>query len=66
MASVESQGEGSAAAPRALAMVLLQLAASQAEIGPFAGRGRETPQIAAARYRTAMGDAFKRKQGLVA
>lgn len=35
------------------AMLLLQLAASQAEIGPFARRGRETPQMAAGLYRAA-------------
>jgi hypothetical protein len=36
-----------------LAMILLQLAASQAEIGPFARRRRETPQEAARLYREA-------------
>jgi hypothetical protein len=35
------------------AVLLLQLAAAQAEIGPFARRGRETPQAAAQRYRAA-------------
>ncbi len=34
-----------------MAILLLQLAASQAEIGPFAKRGCETPQIAARLYR---------------
>lgn len=33
-----------------MAMLLLQLAASQAEIGPFARRGRETPRDAARLY----------------
>ncbi len=37
-----------------LAMLLLQLAASRAEIGDFASREREAPQVAAARYRAAM------------
>lgn len=36
-----------------LAMILLQLAASQAEIGPFARQARETPQVAARLYREA-------------
>lgn len=35
------------------AMLLLQLAASQAEIGPFARRERETPEAAARLYRAA-------------
>ena len=35
------------------AMLLLQLAASQAEIGPFARRDRETPEAAARQYRVA-------------
>lgn len=35
------------------AMLLLQLAASQAEIGPFARRDRETPEAAARLYRVA-------------
>lgn len=35
------------------AMLLLQLAASQAEIGPFARRGCETPQVATGLYRRA-------------
>jgi hypothetical protein len=33
------------------AVLLVQLAAAQAEIGPFARRGRETPQAAAQSYR---------------
>ncbi|HEV7258617.1 MAG TPA: hypothetical protein VGN82_12630 [Bosea sp. (in: a-proteobacteria)] len=36
-----------------VAMLLLQLAASQAEIGPFARRERETPAAAARLYRAA-------------
>ncbi len=47
-ASREQTGKTIAAAS---AMLLLQLAASQAEIGPFARRGRETPQMAAGLYR---------------
>lgn len=39
------------------AMLLLQLAASQAEIGPFARRDRETPQAAARLYRAAAAQA---------
>ena len=35
------------------AILLLQAAASQAEIGPFARRGLETPSEAARRYREA-------------
>lgn len=65
MARAESKDE-SIAAPRALAMILLQIAASQAEIGPFARRGREAPQVAAGRYRAAAGAAFKSKPGSVA
>lgn len=37
-------------APRVPAAFLVQLAASQAGIGPFAGRDRETPFIGARRY----------------
>jgi hypothetical protein len=40
-----------------LAMVLLQLAACRAEIGPFARSGRETPREAARVYEAAQ--AFK-------
>jgi hypothetical protein len=36
------------------AILLLQAAASQAEIGPFARRGLETPREAARRYRAVM------------
>lgn len=35
------------------AILLLQVAASQAEIGPFARRDRETPDAAARLYRAA-------------
>jgi hypothetical protein len=46
----EQDGERAAAG---FAMLLLQLAASQAEIGPFARRERETPAAAARLYRVA-------------
>jgi hypothetical protein len=46
----EWDGERAAAG---VAMLLLQLAASQAEIGPFARRERETPEAAARLYRAA-------------
>jgi hypothetical protein len=46
----ERDGERAAAG---CAMLLLQLAASQAEIGPFARRERETPEAAARLYRAA-------------
>lgn len=46
----ERDGERAAAGS---AILLLQLAASQAEIGPFARRERETPQAAARLYRAA-------------
>ncbi|MGE7468364.1 hypothetical protein ACQKLX_02910 [Bosea sp. NPDC003192] len=36
--------------PRVPSAFLVQLAASQAGIGPFAGRDRETPFIGARRY----------------
>lgn len=62
----DSQDESRAGAPRTLAMVLLQLAASQAEIGPFARRGREAPQVAAGRYRVAAGSEVRRRVRLVA
>lgn len=41
------EGERRARVP---AVFLVQLAASQAEIGPFAGRDRETPLVGARRY----------------
>lgn len=37
----------------AAGLLLVQMAASQAEIGPFAKRARETPQAAADLYRAA-------------
>lgn len=37
------------------AMLLVQVAAAQAGIGPFARQGRETPQVASLRYRAASG-----------
>ncbi len=46
----EGSGERAAAG---FAMLLLQLAASKAEIGPFATRERETPEMAARLYRAA-------------
>lgn len=50
-----------------LAMVLLQLAACRAEIGPFARFGRETPREAAARYRGIVaGSSLGRRNGLLA
>lgn len=67
MARADSRDESGVNAPRTPAMILLQLAASQAEIGPFARREREAPQVASARYRmAAAGAAFKQKTGLVA
>lgn len=45
--------QGGERATAGFAMLLLQLAASQAEIGPFARRDRETPQAAARLYRAA-------------
>lgn len=42
--------DGEERTPRVPAAFLVQLAASQAGIGPFAGRDRETPFIGARRY----------------
>jgi hypothetical protein len=42
--------DGEERASRVPAAFLVQLAASQAGIGPFAGRDRETPFIGARRY----------------
>jgi hypothetical protein len=42
--------DGEERMPRIPAAFLVQLAASQAGIGPFAGRDRETPFIGARRY----------------
>ncbi|MET3890653.1 hypothetical protein ABIE41_001729 [Bosea sp. OAE506] len=53
MAESEHRDQANERAAAGSAMLMLQLAASQAEIGPFARRGRETPQIAAGHYRAA-------------
>ncbi|SEG52112.1 hypothetical protein [Bosea lathyri] len=53
MAEIGDREGGEARAAAGSAMLLLQLAAAQAEIGPFARRGRETPGVAAQHYRTA-------------
>lgn len=51
MAEAGSWGERNAADSNASALVLLQAAAARAEIGPFARRGRASPQVAAGLYR---------------
>ena len=51
MSESEHREQASERALADSAMLMLQLAASQAEIGPFARRSRETPQMAAGRYR---------------
>ncbi len=51
MAEAGSWSEGNAADANASALVLLQAAAARAEIGPFARRGRASPQAAAGFYR---------------
>jgi len=53
MAEAESWTERNAADANASALVLLQAAAARAEIGPFARRGRASPQAAAVFYRAA-------------
>ena len=53
MAKAGSWSERSAAAVNGSALVLLQAAAARAEIGPFARRGRASPQAAASLYRAA-------------
>ena len=53
MAEAGSWTERSAADANASALVLLQAAAARAEIGPFARRGRASPQAAASFYRAA-------------
>jgi len=58
----EAAGERAAAA---CAILLLQHAASQAEIGPFARRGRETPDTAARLYRAAAQRGRARPRALV-
>lgn len=55
MAETESTGKATFAdreetSSRVPAAFLVQMAASQAGIGPFAGRDRETPFIGARRY----------------
>ncbi|MGO4664747.1 hypothetical protein [Bosea sp. 2RAB26] len=47
-------------------LLLLQIAASHAEIGPFARRARETPQVAARRYEAQAQHAGRKRQRLVA
>lgn len=51
MAEAASWSERNAADANASALVLLQAAAARAEIGPFARRGRASPQAAAGFYR---------------
>jgi hypothetical protein len=51
MAESEHRERAGGHAVAGSAMLLLQLAASQAEIGPFARRERETPLVAAGLYR---------------
>ncbi len=53
MAEAGSWTERNAADGNASALVLLQAAAARAEIGPFARRGRASPQAAAGLYRAA-------------
>jgi hypothetical protein len=53
MAEIGDRERGEARAAAGSAMLLLQAAAAQAEIGPFARRGRETPRAAAQYYRAA-------------
>lgn len=53
MAEAGSWTERNAADVNASALVLLQAAAARAEIGPFARRGRASPQAAASFYRAA-------------
>lgn len=51
MAEAGSWTERNATEANASALVLLQAAAARAEIGPFARRGRASPQAAASLYR---------------
>lgn len=53
MAEAASWTQRNAADANASALVLLQAAAARAEIGPFARRGRASPQAAASFYRAA-------------
>lgn len=65
MSGVENQDRAGIPAASGAAILLLQLAASQAEIGPFALRERETPQAAARTYRAAMAQMRDRRSVLV-
>lgn len=53
MVESAQEQDSSARAAAGTAMLLLQAAASLAEIGPFARRERETPQAAARLYHAA-------------
>lgn len=53
MADGGHRERGGERATAGFTMLLLQLAASEAEIGPFARRERETPEAAARLYRAA-------------
>ena len=53
MAEAASWNERNTVDANASALVLLQAAAARAEIGPFARRGRASPQAAASFYRAA-------------
>lgn len=53
MAEAGSSTEWTPTEANASALVLLQAAAARAEIGPFARRGRASPQAAAGCYRAA-------------
>jgi hypothetical protein len=55
MAEAAGRAERTTASADASVLVLLQAAAARAEIGPFARRGRESPQAAAGCYRAAAG-----------
>lgn len=48
------------------AILLVQIAASHAEIGPFARRGQETPQAAARCYEAAARRSARGRERLVA
>lgn len=60
------QGGSGAKPAHSLALILLQLAACRAGIGPFAREGREAPQVAAGRYRMAGGGTSAMRTKLVA
>ncbi|KRE02810.1 hypothetical protein ASE61_16280 [Bosea sp. Root670] len=53
MTEAGSRTDRNATDANASALVLLQAAAARAEIGPFARRGRASPQSAAVCYRAA-------------